>query len=85
MNKKTISERIWAKLHDHHGDLDDDFECIAHDADDIEKQFYKLEEYTEHLLRCELSDNTLEMARRKGLGYTPSCTCGLYDLLNDKA
>ena len=35
---KTISERIWAKLWDHHGDLDDDFECIAHDAEDIEKK-----------------------------------------------
>ena len=38
MSKKTISERIWAKLHDHHGDLDDDFECIAHDAEACEKQ-----------------------------------------------
>ena len=38
MSDKTISERIWAKLWDHHGDLDDDFECIAHDAEALEKQ-----------------------------------------------
>ena len=44
MTDKTISERIWAKLHDHHGDLDDDFECIAHDAEDIEKKVKELYE-----------------------------------------
>ena len=49
MTKKTISERIWAKLHNHHGDLDDDFECIAHDAEDLEKKmaWYKVDAKTQ--------------------------------------
>ena len=36
--KLKISERIWAKLNDHNGVLDDDFECIAHEAKALESE-----------------------------------------------
>ena len=48
--KLKISERIWAKLNDHNGVLDDDFECIAHDAKALEAEVKELE--------AELKDRT---------------------------
>ena len=42
MSDKIISERIWMKIHDHDGLVDDDFDCIAHDAEAFEKEVEKL-------------------------------------------
>ena len=48
--KLKISERIWAKLNDDHGVLDDDFECIAHDSEALEAKVEKLEGTLENTL-----------------------------------
>ena len=50
----------------------------------LEKRLDDLGEYVVHSsIKCELTDSTLEMSRRKKSGYVPSCTCGLDNLLND--